>query len=55
MPAGMTRHVRLEAVENFRDFGDYFTRHGRRIKARASQSHRSASHARATDADLAAD
>ncbi len=48
----MTRHVRLEAVENFRDFGDYPTRHGRRMKK--GVVYRSASHARATDADLAA-
>jgi protein tyrosine/serine phosphatase len=48
----MTRHVRLEAVENFRDFGDYPTRSGRRMKR--GRLYRSASHGRATDADLAA-
>jgi protein tyrosine/serine phosphatase len=52
MPRAMTRHVRLEAVENFRDFGDYPTRHGRRMKK--GVLYRSASHARATDADLEA-
>lgn len=48
----MTRHLRLEAVENFRDFGDYATASGKRM--RAKQFYRSASHGRATDADLAA-
>jgi len=48
----MTRHVRLEAVENFRDFGDYPTAAGRRLKP--GRLYRSASHGRATDADLAA-
>jgi protein-tyrosine phosphatase len=48
----MTRHIRLEAVENFRDFGDYPTPAGRRMKK--GQLYRSASHGRATDADLAA-
>jgi len=48
----MTRHVQLEAVENFRDFGDYPTASGRRMKR--GRLYRSASHGRATDADLAA-
>ena len=48
----MTRHIRLEAVENFRDFGDYPTASGRRLKR--GRLYRSASHGRATDADLAA-
>jgi protein tyrosine/serine phosphatase len=48
----MTRHIRLEAVENFRDYGDYATVSGRRLKR--GQLYRSASHGRATDADLAA-
>lgn len=48
----MTRHLRLEAVENFRDYGDYPTASGRRIKP--GLLYRSASHARATDADLEA-
>jgi len=48
----MTRHLRLEAVENFRDFGDYPTAGGRRLKK--GLLYRSASHGRATDADLAA-
>ncbi len=47
----MTRHIRLEGVENFRDYGDYATAAGKRLKA--GQLYRSASHARATDADLA--
>jgi len=46
----MTRHIRLEAVENFRDFGDYPTASGRRLKR--GRLYRSASHGRATDADL---
>ena len=48
----MTRHIRLEAVENFRDFGDYPTAAGRRMKK--GRLYRSASHGRATDADLTA-
>jgi protein tyrosine/serine phosphatase len=48
----MTRHIRLEAVENFRDYGDYPTAAGKRL--RAGRLYRSASHGRATDADLAA-
>jgi len=48
----MTRHVRLEGVENFRDYGDYAAAHGRRLKR--GVLFRSASHGRATDADLAA-
>jgi protein tyrosine/serine phosphatase len=47
----MTRHIRLESVENFRDYGDYPTASGRRL--RAGRLYRSASHGRATDADLA--
>jgi protein-tyrosine phosphatase len=46
----MTRHIRLEGVENFRDYGDYATAAGKRLKG--GQLYRSASHARATDADL---
>lgn len=48
----MTRHIRLEAVENFRDFGDYPTASGRRL--RRGVLYRSASQGRATEADLAA-
>jgi protein-tyrosine phosphatase len=48
----MTRHVRLEGVENFRDYGDYPTVSGRRLKR--GRLYRSASHGRATDADLQA-
>jgi protein tyrosine/serine phosphatase len=48
----MTRHVKLEAVENFRDYGDYPTASGRRMKR--GRLYRSASHGRATEADLAA-
>ena len=44
--------MRLEAVENFRDFGGYPTAGGRQMKA--GQFYRSASHGKATDADLAA-
>jgi protein tyrosine/serine phosphatase len=40
----------LEGVENFRDFGDYRTAAGRRIRPR--RLYRSANHAMATDADL---
>jgi protein tyrosine/serine phosphatase len=46
----MTRHLRLEGVENFRDYGDYATAAGRRLKR--GRLYRSASHGRATDADL---
>ena len=46
------RHLRLEAVENFRDFGGYHTADGRRMKS--GHFYRSASHGRATDADLEA-
>jgi len=46
----MTRHIRLEGVENFRDYGDYATAAGKRLHA--GRLYRSASHARATDADL---
>jgi protein tyrosine/serine phosphatase len=46
----MQRTVILEGVDNFRDFGGYSTRHGRPMKR--GRLYRSASHARATDADL---
>src|SRR5580658_6407401 len=46
----MTRHLRLEGVENFRDFGDYPVAGGGRLRRGAL--YRSASHGRATDADL---
>jgi protein-tyrosine phosphatase len=46
----MTRHIALEGVDNFRDFGDYPAAGGRRLKRGAL--YRSASHSRATDADL---
>jgi protein tyrosine/serine phosphatase len=48
----MNRHLALEGVENFRDFGGYRAAGGRRLKSR--RLYRSASHGRATDADLAA-
>ena len=48
----MTRHLRLEAIENFRDYGDYATGSGQRLKQ--GLLYRSASHSRATDADLEA-
>ena len=44
------RILALEAVENFRDYGDYATAAGRRMHA--GRLYRSAHHARATDADL---
>jgi protein-tyrosine phosphatase len=47
----MTRHIRLEGVENFRDYGDYAAAAGRRLKP--GQLYRSASHGRATADDLA--
>jgi protein-tyrosine phosphatase len=46
----MTRRLTFEGVENFRDFGDYETTDGRRLKR--GRLFRSASHGRATDADL---
>ena len=46
------RIVSLEGVDNFRDFGDYATAAGRRI--RPGQLYRSAHHGQATEADLAA-
>ena len=48
----MTRHLALEGVDNFRDFGDYPAVGGRRLKR--GRLYRSASHGRATDGDLAA-
>ena len=46
----MTRKLALEGVENFRDFGGYATATGGRLRER--RLYRSASHGRATDADL---
>ena len=46
----MLRKFALEGVENFRDFGGYRTASGKRL--RAGRLYRSASHGRATDADL---
>jgi protein tyrosine/serine phosphatase len=46
----MTRHLPLEGVDNFRDYGDYPVAGGRRL--RRGRLYRSASHARATDEDL---
>ena len=46
----MTRRVPLEGVENFRDFGGYKTASGGRLKT--GRLYRSASHGKATDADL---
>jgi protein tyrosine/serine phosphatase len=48
----MTRHLALEGVENFRDFGGYATVSGARL--RVGRLYRSASHGKATDADLEA-
>jgi protein tyrosine/serine phosphatase len=47
----MTRHIAFEAIENFRDFGDY-PAGGRRLKR--GLLYRSAHHGRASEADLAA-
>jgi protein tyrosine/serine phosphatase len=47
----MNRHVDLEGIENFRDFGGYDTVCGRGL--RAGRLFRSGHHAFATDADLA--
>ena len=46
----MTRHLTFEAVDNFRDYGDYGTASGRRM--RRGLLYRSAAHSYATDADL---
>ena len=46
----MIRRWALEGIENFRDFGDYQTVDGRRLKK--GRFYRSASHGRATDRDL---
>jgi protein tyrosine/serine phosphatase len=48
----MSRHLSLEGVVNFRDYGDYATASGRRLKK--GLLYRSAAHALATDADLEA-
>ena len=45
----MTRHIPLQGVENFRDFGDYAAGAGR---LRKGVLFRSAHQAEATDADL---
>src|SRR5690349_17943849 len=45
----MTRHIRFEGIDNFRDFGDYAAG-ARRLKA--GMLYRSAGHGGATDADL---
>jgi len=50
--APMTRHIALQGVDYFWDFGDYDTSSGRRMKR--GLLYRSAAHGRATDADLAA-
>ncbi|MFN3512129.1 MAG: tyrosine-protein phosphatase [Phenylobacterium sp.] len=48
----MTRHIPLEGIDNFRDFGGYGTRCGRGLKR--GRLFRSANHAYATEADLQA-
>ena len=48
----MTRHIELEGIENFRDFGGYDTACGRGLKR--GLLYRSANHSYATDQDLAA-
>jgi protein tyrosine/serine phosphatase len=45
-----SRHLAFEGVENFRDYGDYATASGRRLKK--GLLYRSAAHGKATDADL---
>ena len=45
----MTRRIPFEAIDNFRDFGDYAA--GQR-RLRRGLLYRSASQSRATDADL---
>src|ERR1043165_7701750 len=45
----MTRHIRFEGIDNFRDYGDYAAG-DRRLKA--GLLYRSAGHGGATDADL---
>jgi protein-tyrosine phosphatase len=47
----MSRLLPFDAVDNFRDFGDYATAAGRRV--RPGRLFRSGHHARATEADLA--
>jgi protein-tyrosine phosphatase len=46
----MSRHLALEGVDNFRDYGDYSVADGRRLKR--GILYRSAAHSRATDSDL---
>ncbi|RAK57787.1 tyrosine-protein phosphatase [Phenylobacterium deserti] len=46
----MTRHIDLEGIDNFRDFGGYATACGRGVKR--GRLFRSANHHRATEADL---
>jgi protein tyrosine/serine phosphatase len=48
----MTRHIDLDGVHNFRDFGGYDTRCGRGV--RRGVLYRSANHAQATPSDLEA-
>ena len=47
----MARRIAFEGIDNFRDFGDYPARAGRRLKS--GLLYRSGHHGRATDADLA--
>lgn len=47
----MSRLLPFDAIDNFRDYGDYATAAGRRVKP--GRLFRSAHHARATEADLA--
>jgi protein-tyrosine phosphatase len=51
MGRGMSRLLSFDAIDNFRDYGDYATAAGRRVKP--GRLYRSAHHARASDADLA--
>jgi protein-tyrosine phosphatase len=52
MSPSMSRHLELEAVHNFRDFGGYIGKGGRHL--RRGRLWRSAGHQAATDADLKA-
>lgn len=47
----MSRLIAFDAIDNFRDYGDYATAAGRRV--RPGRLYRSAHHARASEADLA--
>jgi len=50
MTSHAARRIPFEGIDNFRDFGGYPTREGRRVKA--GVLYRSAGHSRASDRDL---